>query len=333
MSNNPDERIDLQVVAGSTRAERALAASLEHGRRMAVARDIADRFGGVVTRAHLLDAGITSGQIRSEVERGAWRRVGRHVLGLTGEELSHTAAWWRALWETGPRAVLDGPTALLASGLHGWTESMIHVSVPHNARPRSIPGVKHRQLRDLGEVFGAGLPRTKPHVAAIRAAQWAASDQAAATLVAMTVQQRLVAPKTLLAHWNTVIYSARRPVLEEVIVNICDGAQSLGELDFGRHCRRCGLPTPTRQAVRVGENGRVYLDALFEEQGVHVEIQGAHHFEGVAGVADALRCNGLAIRDRGVIRLQIPVLGFRLHPQKFMAQVAAALAESPNDAA
>ncbi|WP_232548446.1 hypothetical protein [Propioniciclava soli] len=322
------ERIDLRMVSGTTRAQRAVVSRVEHARRLAAALELAATHGGVLTRAMLLDDGMTTGQIRSEVERGAFQRLGRHTLGLTGRELTEAATWWRALWESGPRAVLDGPTALLAAGLRGWIEPVIHVSVPHNTAPRSIPGVQHRQLRDLGAVAGAGLRHTKPHVAVIRAAQWAATDKAAATLIAMTVQQRLVMPATLLAHWHSVIYSARRPVLDGVIRDVCDGAHSLNELDFAARCRRRRLPEPTRQAVRVSDNGRVYLDALFEPEGVHVEIQGAGHFEGTAGVADALRFNGLAIREPGVVRLQIPVLGLRTDPDAFMDQVAAALAAS-----
>lgn len=276
----------------------------------------------------LLAAGMTRGQIQVETGRGAWRRVGRHTISITGAEPTARALWWRALWESGDRSVLDGPTALLAAGLSGWTESLIHVTVPNNATVRALPGVQHHRIRDVAEAVRTGLRRTKPAVAVVRAAQWATSDRAAATILAMTVQQGLVAPAAVLQRWAQLDSSVRRAVLDEVIRDVCDGARSLNELDFARHCRRRGLPEPSRQAVRTGRNGRVYLDVYWEDLGVHVEIQGAQHFQGTAGIDDALRFNDLGLRDRQLVSLQIPVLGLRTGPDAFMAQVEQALEEA-----
>ncbi len=309
-----------------TRAERARAEQRERDRRHRLAREVADNHDGVATRAMLMAAGLTRGQLDGEVRRGVWSPLGIHTLGITTSAPTGRALWRRALWESSRNAVLDGPTALLAGGLKGWTESVIHVSVPNGDRVRSIEGVRHHRLRDLGETVGADLRRTTPALAAIRAAQWAQTHRQAATLVAMTVQQRLASPATLLGLWAGVGYSARREVLGPVIQDVCAGAESLGELDFAQLCRRRGMPEPTRQAVRIGRNGRVFLDVLWEGLDVHVEIQGAHHFAGVAGVDDALRFNDQALRKGSTIRLQIPVLGLRIDPDPFLDQVAVALA-------
>lgn len=140
----------------------------------------------------------------------------------------------------------------------------------------------------------------------------------------MTVQQRLTTPEALLAAWAATGRSPRRKLLADVIGDVCSGAHSLNELDFARWCRRAGLPAPTRQAVRVLGRGRAYLDAWWEE-GVHVEIQGAHHYSGTAGIDDALRFNELGLQEGAMITLQIPVLGLRLAPERFLRQVADAL--------
>ena len=155
---------------------------------------------------------------------------------------------------------------------------MVHVTVPNHAHVRGLAGVRHHFLRQRGEGIDTGLRRTKPHVAAVRAAQWARSDRQAATLLAITVQQRLVSTKNLLEHWNSVGYSARRQVLHEVVRDICAGAESLGELDFAVECRRRHLPEPTRQAVRLGARGTVYLDVEREELRVHGGIHGVQHY-------------------------------------------------------
>lgn len=316
-----------------TRAERAAAARAERERRQRLAESLAEPYDGLVTRAMLRQAGLTRGQVRSQLERGAWRAVGIHTISITGAEPVGRARWWWALWESGQHAALDGVTSLLAAGLKGWTEAMVHVSVPNNATVRPLADVRHHRPRQLGRVIDTALRRTAPEVAAIRAAQWARSDRAAATLLAMVVQQRLLLPATLLEAWSAVRNSARRDFLTAVIGDICDGAHSLAELDFAALCRQRGLPEPTRQAMRAGVNGRVYLDVLWEELGVHVEIQGVHHNQGLAGIDDALRSNDVQLRKAATISLQIPVLGLRLSLDAFMHQVQQALAAQQEPAA
>ncbi len=114
-----------------------------------------------------------------------------------------------------------------------------------------------------------------------------ADRPAGGDLLAMTVQQRLVTTEQLLDSWDAVLASPRREVIGQVIRDVCDGAQALAELDFAALCRAGGLPEPTRQAVRVGPRGVVYLDVWFEEYGVHVEIHGAQHGWGLAVVKDS----------------------------------------------
>jgi hypothetical protein len=231
------------------------------------------------------------------------------------------AELWRAVWESGPGAVLDGAAALLAHGMTGFTPSTIDVSLPRSASVRRVDGVTTHQRRVLEQVSGAGVPRLAVEWATIHAAQWAASDRQAALLVCLPVQQRLVRPGRLLDAWRHVRRSARRSFLGQVIPDVCDGAQSLGELDFGTWCRRYGLPVPLRQSLRTTASGRVYLDVEWE--GLVVEIDGGHHLLGLNPTSDALRANDVALDSTRVLR--IPLLGLRLEPRRFMDQVARGL--------
>ncbi|MDO5739909.1 MAG: hypothetical protein Q4P07_07140 [Ornithinimicrobium sp.] len=294
-------------------------------RRQRVGRSLADQHAGVARRADLLAEGLTDHDVRAEITRGVWRKAGAHTICVDGPEPSGTGLLWRALWESGPRAVLDGPSALIAAGLQHWTQDVVHLSVPHNATVRELPGVVHHRSRGIGPIVSTGLRRTKPQVAVIRAAEWAVSDRAAATLVAMTVQQRLVAPAQVMERWSQTARSRRRQLLDAVIRDVCDGAHSINELDIATACRARGLPPPTSQAVRTGSRGRVYLDLFWDDYLVHVEIQGAHHLQGLKGVEDALRTNDVAIADHDVTSLQVPILGWRLRPTDFLGQIEAAL--------
>lgn len=319
--------VDRESVAPPRRRV-SVPASRERQRwRQQVAWRLAALHGGVVRRADLLAEGLTDHDIRTEVERGVWHQVGKHTMCVNGRKPQGEGLLWYALWESGPRSVLDGPTALIAAGLRHWTEDLVHVSVPGNATVRELPGVQHHKLRKVGPSIDAGLRRTRTEVAAVRAAQWARTDREAATLIAMVVQQRLVSTQQLLQRWTSTKNARRRAFLDAIIRDICDGAHSINELDVGTACRARGLPSPTRQAVRKGSNGRVYLDMLWEDEDVHVEVHGAQHYAGLAVVDDSARANDLAVRNAGRISLQIPVLGWRLYPDRFLDQIEEALAE------
>jgi very-short-patch-repair endonuclease len=88
-------------------------------------------------------------------------------------------------------------------------------------------------------------------------------------------------------------------------------------------CRQHGLPDPSRQVVRRGRRGTYYLDALWEEWGVVVEIDGIQHVWAENVVHDALRQNDVMLAHGRVLRL--PLLGLRLSPDDFFSQIRDAL--------
>ncbi|KNX39119.1 hypothetical protein [Luteipulveratus halotolerans] len=286
-------------------------------------RDLAQTYDGVASRALLRRAGITRHDVSCEVAAGRWSLHGTQTVVLSPGRLTAEARWWAALWETGCGAVLDGVTALHAAGLRGFDSDTIHVSVPGGHRPRRCSGVVAHTLRHVGETRTGGVPRTAPEVAAVRAAQWAISDQQAALLLAMSVQQRLVLPDRLLDVWRVIKRSPRRAFIDRTIRDVCDGAQALSELEFGALCRERGLPEPTRQSVRTLSSGRAYLDVEWVELGVAVEVDGSYHFQGLQPVEDALRHNEVAAE--GTVVLRVPLLGIRLAPGRFLDQVERAL--------
>jgi len=283
---------------------------------------VAADHGGVAHRRDLRARGVTRDDVRSEVTAGRWATAGRHTVVIGSGSPVGEALWWQALWETGAGAALDGVTALLAAGLRGFVTDTIDVTLPMSNRRHRMAGVTVHRRRDIGPTTGAGLRRCTSEWATIRAAEWARTDRTATLVVCLVVQQRLVAPERLLAAWRSVGRSRRRRLLDAVIGDVCDGAQSLGELDFGVLCTRVGLPRPSRQLVRQGPGGRVYLDVAWEDIGLVVEIDGGHHALALNPVDDALRQNEVTLG--GDVVLRIPVLGLRLTPEPFMAQVVRA---------
>jgi hypothetical protein len=245
-------------------------------RRLAIA-EVAEEHGGVLSRALLRSLGADRHVIHHAVASGRWRLLGDQTVAVHTGPVSETGDRWRAIWETGLRiAALDGATALEQAGMTGFTTDSIHVSIPHGSDPGPIRGVQlHRVIRRVpGEAVPSGIPRTRPAVAAIRAAHWAVSNRQAALVLAMPVQQRIVTPSQLREAAFAVRGRTRRAFIRQVVADVVDGAHSLGELDFARMCRLRGLPEPSRQVVRRGLRGRVYLDAGWEDIGLAVEIDG-----------------------------------------------------------
>lgn len=293
-------------------------------RRQRVRTELALHQDVVVSMAQLYELGISYEEVRAEIAAGRWHKVGLRTVSVMGDAPTHERALWRrAVWEVGSQACLDGATALKAWGLSRWDDEMVHVSVPSGARHRKIPGVRVHVLRARGEVVTAGIPRTRRESAALRAAMWARSDRAAATVLAMAVQQRLVEPRRLLEVWGRTGRCPRRRLLSELVPLVADGAHALSEIDLAVLGRERGWPRPERQVVVRTAQGRLYLDVRFTAYGVVVEVNGVQHYEALATVSDALRRNEHAVGDRTA--LEIPAVALLLDPEPFLRQVEQAL--------
>ncbi|HSV41154.1 MAG TPA: hypothetical protein VLI04_20500 [Nocardioidaceae bacterium] len=280
---------------------------------------------GVVSREQARALGADRWLVGHEVERGRWVALGARTIAVHGGTPGERGLLTASVWEAGANAVLDGVSSLTWAGLQNFSDKP-HIITPWPNKGHAWNGsVVHRsRLWNERDFVQAGpVRRTRNDVAAIRAAIWARTDRAAATVMAMAVQQRITSGDRLLLEAKRLNRHRRRPFILTIAYDIADGAHSLGELDFGALCRARGLPTPTRQIVVRGPRGRVYLDVLFEAQNAVVEVEGIHHDAPENIIDDALRQNAVTIRDRSVLR--VPVLGLRVMPDPFMDQVEALL--------
>lgn len=295
---------------------------MSRDQRTVIARRVAADFDGIAHRRDLRSAGVSRHDVRSEVAAGRWHTLGNHTVVIAAGRLSARALAWHAIWESGSGAVLDGVAALQASGMTNFQLDGIDIALPKNSNRHRHAGIRLHQYRVMPRVIRGGMPRVAPELAVLHAAQWAATDRMAALLIVLVIQQRIVSEARLLEALKSLRRCRRRRVLEGIVRDVCDGAHALSELDFTRLCRRYGLPPPSRQVVREAANGRVYLDVEWEEIGLVVEIDGAHHRMALNAVMDALRQNDVVLTDRTVLR--IPALGLRVNERAFMTQVAQA---------
>lgn len=289
----------------------------------------AEEQGGVLSRRQLHDLGLTRWEIEAELRASRWRTVGRQAVSVHCGPLTEEAKHWAAALEAGPRAFLDGESALVVAGLKGYDVQSIRVTIPRGARTyRRMPGVNIRQSRRW-EPTDAGpglLPCARVEVAAVRAALWARSNRQAALLLTMVVQQRLTTAETLATELLRIRRDRRRRFLYGVVNDLLGGVRSLGELDVVRECRRRGIPEPSKQQFRRTRHGVYYLDLLWEEWNLVVEVDGIQHSWASQVVGDAVRQNAVSLANMTVLRL--PLLGLRVEPDTFFDQIAEALAKA-----
>lgn len=278
-----------------------------------------------MSRSQLRGLEITRDEVAANLRGARWQTLHSQSIAVHTGPLSDVGLLWGAVFEAGDRGCLDGASSLIAGGLEHYTEQTIRVSVPPGVLVRRASGVVIRQTRrfDAADLMPSGIPRTRDHVASVRAALWARSDKQATLLLTMAVQQGRTTPELLGREVLSVRRDARRMLITAVITDLLEGVRSLGEHEFAQLCRERGLPEPSRQVLRRGKDGRLYLDVMWESWGVVVEIDGIQHSWATNVVADALRQNSVALTNALVLRL--PLLGLRVATDDFFDQIVAAL--------
>jgi hypothetical protein len=284
---------------------------------------------GVVGRQQALRF-MSSRVVWRNVASGRWRAQHRGVYLAHNGPLTSPARLWVASLAAGDGqpALLGGPSALLALGLRRFTSRTVHVIVPVSRRVRNPPDAV--RVHRTGQLPAEDLdlrdapPCTLAPRSVVDAASWARSDNEARTIIAMAFQQRLVGGDQIARVLGRMPVVTRRSLIRSTAHDAMAGSESVGELDLVALCHKAGLPVPSRQTVRVDASGRKrYLDAFFDEWGVRLEIDGAHHMAVDEWWRDMRRHNNLSVR--GEVLLRLPAWKVREHPDEVAAVIRRAL--------
>ena len=286
--------------------------------------DLLKRQDGVIASAQALGF-MSEKAIRHRLASGRWQRLHRRVFVTHSGPIIVAQRRWAAVLAAGGDAVVGGLTAL---DLRGYETAKIHLLVRAARRPRSLPtGVVLHRTRTLGRdelLPDSRPPRTRPARSLVDAAQWALTDGAARAIIAAGFQQRLVREDDVRRTLDRLTRARRRRLIRVTVNDVVGGAHSLAEIDFIGLCRRNGLPEPIRQATRTDVDGRRrYLDALFPQWRIVVEIDGGQHLEVRQAWADMQRQNALWIAGERVLRF--PAWAIRADPTAVASQLRAAL--------
>jgi hypothetical protein len=279
----------------------------------------------VLTRAQALRH-LSAGAVRHLLASGRWQVA--HLGIYVAHNGPLTDGQRRLVAVLASRGYVAGLSALILLGLRGFATPQLHLLVPGHRRdddpPPSVRIHRTGALPHSERGMVDNLPCTVPARAVVDAAQWAVTDEQAATIVAASVQQRLVTVIDVRLTLDRMRRAHRRGLVGALLGDLAGGAGSLPEAEFLRICRKAGFPRPKLQVSRRDASGRRrYLDAYFDEFAVHVEIDGGQHREVVAWWADMKRQNDLWIAGERVLRF--PSWAVRSRPDEVAAQVGAAL--------
>lgn len=262
----------------------------------------------------------------SRLRSGRWQQLYRGVYATYTGELGREAWLWAAVLRVGPDAVLSYQTAAELDRLAPRPSTLIHVTVPRERHVRVIPGlVIHRCNRiQLARHPSLTPPRTRIEETALDLAQSAADLDDAYAWLARACAGRLTTPARLWAAMAARRRMRWRGELAAALGDVSAGAHSTLERRYIRDVERAHRLPSARRQVRTARGTRTeYKDALYEEFGVGVELDGDLAHPPEAHWRDRHRDNAAAVD--GIITLRYSWPDVIRRPCHVAAQVAAVL--------
>ncbi|UWZ40625.1 hypothetical protein Drose_27725 [Dactylosporangium roseum] len=268
---------------------------------------------------------LSENALRHRLASGRWQHPHRAVYVAQTGALDVGQRRWIAVLAT--RGLLAGFSALEALGLKHYAKHRTQILVRSGRKLVPPPDtVVYRTLHLPFEdtLRTAAPPSTSAARSLVDAAQWARDDAEAVAVIAAGFQQRLVATDDVHVTLDRMRGVRRERLIRDAAEDARGGSESISEVDFLRLCRRHGLPEPSRQVVRLdSRGGKRYRDVLFDEYGVHVEVDGGQHMEVRAWVGDMRQHNDVAIAGGRLLRFS--AWQVRREPADVARQVRAAL--------
>jgi very-short-patch-repair endonuclease len=296
------------------------------------ARQILSQQSSVLTRSQALDTGLDMETVRNRVRYGEWQRLQRGVYatytGVPGRE----AQLWAALLRAGADAVLSHYTAAERHGLIGSPSQIIHITVPAIRNPQrygKIPGVAIHRSDSVFSTCHPSMtpPCTRVEDTVLDLVAVAGSFDAKFAWVCKAVGGRLTTPERLLAALGKRKRFAGRREVQLMCGFAAEGILSWLELEWAVGVERPhGLPAARRQVRVAQETGSRYLDNLYEEYRVCVELDGrAAHPESEQRRDNARDRWNLAHEKIVTMRFRVPDLGDQARKCAAAAELAATL--------
>ena len=248
------------------------------------------RQSGVLSCSQAASNELDPARLKSRLRYGDWQRLQRGVYASHTGTPSRNAELWGALLRCGDDAVLSHYTAAEQHGLLKGQSQSIHVAVPARldpARYGKIPGVViHRSDAIVGTCHPAMIPRcTRIEDTVLDILKITGGFDAKYNWACKAIGDRRTTADRILAKLaERKRYPGRRDV-QLILGFASEGIMSWLELQWVDGVERPHrLPSAKRQVRVAQETGNKYLDNLYEDYRLCVELDGrAAHPESEQG--------------------------------------------------
>jgi hypothetical protein len=287
---------------------------------------IAQIQSGVISRRQALEYGLAARDVEYLLRSGRWQPLQRGVYATFTGSPSRTACLWAAVLLAGPGAALSHQTAAELFEITDWRSAVIHLTIPAGrtaTAPRGI--VIHRSTRVAEAVHSTLVPpRTKLDETVLDLVDLAPTFEEAFSVTCGACQRRRTTAKRLGAAMSRRARLRWRGELTEALGLIDAGVHSLLEYRYVSLVERPhGLPTARRQAeLRTGRTRR-YLDNLYDDYDLCVELDGQQAHPEEQRWADLQRIN--SITEEGLTVLRYGWREVNNQPCETAAQIVAVL--------
>lgn len=240
-------------------------------------RELLDVQCGVISRCQALEVGLSGDSIRGRLRTGSWQQLQRGVYATFTGRPPREATLWAALLRAGTNAILSHQTAAELDGLVDRTSAAVHVTVPTTQHVRGVTDlIIHRSSRIMAARHPALLPpRTRIEETTLDLTQTARGPEEAFHWLSRACGSRLTTASRLQMALSQRKQARYRNELVSGLAAIAEGVHSTLEYRYVRGVERPhDLPVAQRQAKITLGRARRYLDNLYEEFGVAVELDG-----------------------------------------------------------
>jgi very-short-patch-repair endonuclease len=283
--------------------------------------------GGVISRTQCVELGLDTDTVENQLRYGRWQQFQRGVYATFTGDPKRMPQLWATLLRAGSGATVSHQTAAELHGMIDKPSPMIHITVPADRNPArcgKIPGVVIHRSSALGRTRHpvASPPRTRVEDTVLDLVQASAASAGSAGFdeaydwICRGIGRRLTTAKRIRSALDARPKFPRRGEVELALADAADGALSNLELWYLRGVERAhGLPAARRQARIRLRTGNRYLDNLYEEYRLCVEIDGATAHPGDEQWRDKRRDRWNAVHGQ-ILTLRLGYLDLRDQPSR-----------------
>jgi hypothetical protein len=288
--------------------------------------ELAQMQDGVISRKQALDGGMSADGIENLMRTGRWQTLHRGVYSIFTGPPTRRAALWAAVHRAGSNAALSHQTAAELFKLTDQRSPSIHVTISDRRRISPVAGVVVHHSNRLDYAVHPSLepPRTRIEETVLDLVDDADTFDEAFGLACAGCQRRLTTASRLAEAMTRRTKIRWRNELRDALGAIDVGVHSVLEYRYQRRVERPhGLPAATRQARVVHAGRSRYLDNLYGEYGLCVELDGLSAHPDDQRWRDLSRVN--AITERGVTILRYGWVDVDRRACQIAAQIGAVL--------